>query len=117
MSGQDGRLCAEPADYASRVYAGVLGKVIGVYLGAPFEGWSDERIQRELGEITGFVHERLGRLIGMPDDDISGTLTFLRALADHDAWDRVSAEQMGSPGTQLPYIDSRWRASYCSGDG
>ena len=26
-----------PADYAERVYAGVVGKVIGVYLGRPFE--------------------------------------------------------------------------------
>ena len=25
-----------PNDYAERVYAGVLGKVIGVYLGRPF---------------------------------------------------------------------------------
>ena len=29
-----------PDDYAERVYAGVLGKVIGVYLGRPFEGWT-----------------------------------------------------------------------------
>ena len=28
-----------PADYEERVYAGVLGKIIGVYLGRPFEGW------------------------------------------------------------------------------
>ena len=27
-----------PADYAERIYAGVLGKIIGVYLGRPFEG-------------------------------------------------------------------------------
>ena len=26
-----------PSDYAERVYAGVLGKIIGVYLGRPFE--------------------------------------------------------------------------------
>jgi hypothetical protein len=26
-----------PNDYAERVYAGVLGKLIGVYLGRPFE--------------------------------------------------------------------------------
>ncbi len=25
-------------DYAERVYAGVLGKIIGVYLGRPLEG-------------------------------------------------------------------------------
>ena len=31
-------------DYDERVYAGVLGKVIGVYAGKPFEGWSYEKI-------------------------------------------------------------------------
>ena len=41
-----------PEDYRERVYAGVLGKLIGVYLGRPFEGWSHERIVQELGEIT-----------------------------------------------------------------
>lgn len=32
-----------PSDYESRVYAGVLGKLIGVYLGRPFEGWTYEK--------------------------------------------------------------------------
>lgn len=45
-------------DYEPRVYAGVLGKLIGVYLGAPFEGWSNERIKRELGEVHHHVHEK-----------------------------------------------------------
>ena len=36
-----------PADYAERVYAGVLGKMIGVYLGRPFEGWNYERIMAD----------------------------------------------------------------------
>ena len=39
-----------PHDYAERVYAGVLGKIIGVYLGRPFEGWTYERILEELGD-------------------------------------------------------------------
>ena len=47
-----------PDDYAERVYAGVLGKIIGVYLGRPFEGWTYERIMAELGEINYYVHER-----------------------------------------------------------
>jgi hypothetical protein len=51
---------ALPADYVERVYAGVLGKIIGVYLGRPFEGWSYERIQRELGEVNYYVHQRFG---------------------------------------------------------
>ena len=48
-----------PSDYLERVYAGVLGKVIGVYLGRPFEGWTYDQIMERLGEITYYVHERL----------------------------------------------------------
>ena len=47
-----------PHDYSERVYAGVLGKIIGVYLGRPFESWSYERIMAELGEISYYVHGR-----------------------------------------------------------
>ena len=38
--------------YEEQVYAGVLGKIIGVYLGRPFEGWTYERIMEELGPIN-----------------------------------------------------------------
>ena len=72
-----------PADYAERVYAGVLGKLIGVYLGRPYEGWSYERIAAELGDVSGYVHERFGQPLIVTDDDIGGTFTFLRALPDH----------------------------------
>ena len=51
---------AIPNDYTERVYAGVLGKIIGVYLGRPFEGWTYERIQQRLGDITDYVHAELG---------------------------------------------------------
>ena len=40
-----------PTDYEERVYAGVLGKIIGVYLGRPFEGWTNAQIEKELGEV------------------------------------------------------------------
>ncbi|MCC6414343.1 MAG: ADP-ribosylglycohydrolase family protein [Opitutaceae bacterium] len=94
---------ALPSDYTARVYAGVLGKIIGVYLGRPFEQWSHERIERELGEITGYAHERLGKPLVVTDDDISGTFTFLRALADHgyDAR-RLTAADIGQ--TWLNYL-------------
>ncbi len=72
-----------PDDYAERVYAGVLGKLIGVYLGRPFEGWSHARIMDELGEIWYYVHESVGAPLIVTDDDITGTFTFLRALPDH----------------------------------
>lgn len=46
-----------PSDYYQRVYAGVLGKLIGVYLGRPFEGWTWQKIMRELGPIRYYVNE------------------------------------------------------------
>ena len=84
-----------PVDYGERVYAGVLGKIIGVYLGRPFEGWLNERIEAELGEITGYVHERLGRPLVVPDDDISGAFTFVRALEDEAGGREISPAAIG----------------------
>jgi ADP-ribosylglycohydrolase len=94
-----------PSDYPERVYAGVLGKIIGVYLGRPFEGWTYERIMAELGEITGYVHERLGVPLVVTDDDISGTFTFLRALPDHRNSLDLTPAQIGQ--TWLNYIIER----------
>jgi len=67
-----------PADYEERVYAGVLGKLIGVYLGRPIEGWNYERITAELGEINYYVHQQLGLPLVVTDDDIAGTFTSSR---------------------------------------
>ncbi len=91
-----------PDDYRERVYAGVLGKIIGVYLGRPFEGWSHQRITRELGAITGYVHDRLGQPLVVTDDDITGTFTFLRALPDNANRRDLSAPEIGQ--TWLNYI-------------
>ncbi len=82
-------------EYAQRVYAGVLGKIIGVYLGRPFEGWSNERIERELGEVNYYVHERLNAPLIVTDDDISGTFTFVRALAENGNDPNLTAAQIG----------------------
>ena len=70
--------------YLQRVYAGVLGKLIGVYLGRPFEGWTYTQISERLGDVTYYVHDRLNKPLVVTDDDISGTLLFLRALPDYD---------------------------------
>jgi len=91
-----------PNDYAERVYSGLLGKIIGVYLGRPFEGWSYERIISELGEINYYVHERFNQPLIVTDDDISGTLTFLRALPDHGNTLTLSSNQIGK--TWLNYL-------------
>ncbi|MBE7203574.1 MAG: ADP-ribosylglycohydrolase family protein, partial [Parafilimonas terrae] len=84
-----------PADYHERVYAGVLGKLIGVYLGRPFEGWTYRRVARDLGEVEHYVHERFGVPLVVPDDDVSGTFTFVRALARHDMQQELTAQEVG----------------------
>ncbi|MFN8518678.1 MAG: ADP-ribosylglycohydrolase family protein [Chloroflexota bacterium] len=85
-----------PADYDERVYAGVLGKIIGVYLGRPVEGWTYERIAATYGDITGYVHGPRDRHLVLTDDDISGTFTFFRALEDSDFDPEISAESIGN---------------------
>ena len=88
-------MTAVPTDYLERVYAGVLGKLIGVYLGRPFEGWTHQRILKELGPIEYYVHDRFGDPLVVTDDDVSGTFTFVRALAEHGVRADISAEDIG----------------------
>lgn len=93
-------MSAIPNDYAERVYAGVLGKLIGVYLGRPFEGWTYERIMQELGPINFYVNERRDAALRshhlvVTDDDISGTFAFPRTLADYGFPERLTSRQIG----------------------
>ena len=81
--------------YEEKVYAGVLGKLIGVYLGRPFEQWSHERIMEELGEINYYVNEQLNVPLVVTDDDITGTFTFLRALRENNYDPNISPKQIG----------------------
>ena len=96
-----------PGDYAERVYAGVLGKIIGVYLGRPFEGWTYEQIMASLGEIKYYVNDRhdlplRNYQLVVTDDDISGTFAFLRALPDYSNSLDLTPVQIGQ--TWLNYI-------------
>lgn len=68
-----------PQDYFERVYAGWLGKIIGIRLGAPIEGWTYEKIKNAYGELDGYpVNYRQFAA----DDDSNGPLFFIRALED-----------------------------------
>ena len=62
-----------PHDYAERVYAGILGKIIGVYLGRAFEGSGNARIEQDLGEIHYYVDERVNKPLVDTHDDNSGS--------------------------------------------
>ncbi|KAI0178902.1 ADP-ribosylation/Crystallin J1 [Hypoxylon sp. FL1284] len=103
-----------PADYLERVYAGVVGKAIGVYLGRPFEGWTYQQIIAQLGHVRHYVHERLGVPLVVTDDDVSGTFTFVRALEEHGGGE-VAAEQVGK--TWLNHLVSGRTVIFWGGRG
>ena len=88
--------------YENNIYAGVLGKILGVYLGRPVEGWGYEKIRDTFGEIRYYVHEKVGVPLIVADDDISGTFAFFRAIADHGFKKNTPAKAFGD--TWLNYI-------------
>lgn len=81
--------------YRNDIYAGVLGKIIGVYLGRPVEGWSYEKIRDTFEEINYYKNHKTGAPLIVPDDDISGTFVFFRALEDHQYDPELTAEAIG----------------------
>lgn len=82
-------------NYEELVYAGVLGKVIGVYMGRPFEGWHKTKLEEKWGMVSGYVNEDVNMPLVVADDDISGTLTFIRALEDSGLYRDTPAEFFG----------------------
>jgi ADP-ribosylglycohydrolase len=93
--------------YLEKVYAGLLGKIIGVRLGAPVEPlfWTAEKIAEVFGEIHNYVKEYKNFAA---DDDINGPIFFIRAVEDAfketgkldavdigDAWLNYSAQGHG----------------------
>lgn len=79
-------------DYKERCYAGILGKLIGVYMGRPVEGWPYDRIKTVFGMIQTYPSASLGLPLIVADDDISASLTFIRAGEEHD---ELTAENIG----------------------
>ena len=88
--------------FKNDIYAGVLGKIIGVYLGRPVEGWTYEAIRDTFGEINYYKNHRTGAPLIVPDDDISGTFAFFRSLEDNKFDPGIRAEQIGD--SWLNYI-------------
>ena len=77
-------------DRLLRCYAGWLGKLAGIRLGAPMEGWTYDEIAEKLGEIDGYT-EDMTRFAA--DDDSNGPMIFIRALNDYGL--DATAEQIG----------------------
>ena len=92
----------QPADYLERVYAGVLGKIIGVYLGRPVENMRHEEIVARYGEVRYYLTVANGERTVVTDDDIAGTFTFVRALEDYGFDANITSAQIGQ--TWLNYI-------------
>lgn len=84
-----------PPDYLHKIYAGVLGKLIGVYLGRPFENWTYHEILQKLGPINYYVHPHFNVPLVVIDDDVSGTFAFVRTLEEHGAKATLSSEDVG----------------------
>ena len=73
-----------PEALREKIYAGLLGKAVGVRLGAPVEPtvWDHDRIRDTYGEIDGYVRDYRNFAA---DDDTNGPLVFVRALSDEGA--------------------------------
>lgn len=104
-----------PPDYLHRVYAGVLGKLIGVYLGRPFENWTYQQILDTLGPIHYYVHDRFNLPLVVIDDDVSGTFAFIRALEEHGTRADLTSKDVGK--TWLNNIIEKRSVFWWGGNG
>lgn len=84
-------------DYINRTYAGWLGKVIGIRMGAPIEGWPKEKIELFYGkEMKDYVVDYKDFAA---DDDSNGPIFFIRGL---EHYKQLTPREMGY--TCLNYI-------------
>ena len=65
--------------YIEQIYSGWLGKIIGIRLGAPIEGWTYEKIKNVYGSINNYLIDYNDFAA---DDDSNGPIFFIRALED-----------------------------------
>lgn len=86
----------------NKIYAGLLGKAIGVYLGRPVEGWPYEEIKERFGQLDFFVNKDLSIPLIVADDDLSGTSTFFRAMEDNNFSKNLKSSDIGD--SWLNYI-------------
>lgn len=88
--------------YKEKVYAGVLGKLIGVFYGRPIEGWPYEKIENTFGMVERYIHREAGTPLVVADDDVAGTFTFMNAVEDCDDIAGLSAKDFAE--AWLDYI-------------
>ncbi|GKX28413.1 hypothetical protein SH1V18_08930 [Vallitalea longa] len=80
-------------NYIEKTYAGWLGKIIGIRLGSPIEGWTYELIKKTYGEISDYLVDYKDYAA---DDDSNGPLFFIRAIIDYPyGIDEITEKEMG----------------------
>lgn len=88
-----------PDNILEKIYAGWLGKVIGVRHGSNVEGWSYEKIEKVYGEVKGYLFDFKNFAA---DDDTNGPIFFIRALEDYACSREITSEQIAK--TLLNYV-------------
>ncbi len=101
-----------PSDYKTRVYAGWLGKCIGVRFGAPIENWTYQEIRDHLGELDSYLPIPAGKIF-KPDDDTALPVILLHALQDYGP--KVTAAQLGD--AWLNYLSDQRNTLWWGGYG
>ena len=101
-----------PDSYEQKVYAGWLGKCIGVRFGSPLENWTYQQIQDHLGEITGYLPMSEGTVF-QPDDDTNVPAILLYGVQDHNL--QITAEKLGK--TLLNYLGDQHGSLWWGGYG
>ena len=77
-------------EYLETTYASWLGKIIGIRLGAPVEGWAHEKIKEKYPVMDDYP---VDYGIFAADDDSNGPLFFVRALLEKE---KIEAEDIGN---------------------
>ncbi len=81
-------------NYVEKLYAGWLGKVIGVRFGAPIEGFEYDRILKLFGDnIVDYIIDYKDFAA---DDDTNGPMFFIRALEDYDCSSNLTAQDIAN---------------------
>jgi ADP-ribosylglycohydrolase len=98
--------------YEQKVYAGWLGKCIGVRFGAPLENWTYQQIQDHLGEVTDYLPMNEG-VVFQPDDDTNIPIILLYGVKDYHL--QVTPENVGK--TLLNYVGDQHGCFWWGGYG
>ncbi len=101
-----------PNNYENKVYAGWLGKCIGVRFGAPLENWTYQEIRDHLGEVETYLPLPAGKIF-KPDDDTALPVVMLHALQDYGA--DITTKQMGD--AWLNYLSDQRNTLWWGGFG